>query len=522
MSNLFLDAVYKYDTYTENGAISHSTTGSELVNYFAKCGTFRDRYLKQVFADMNAIWYASPKIALQIIFYNRLISRKTKGFLNSEKVQRGQGNRSEFRSSITWLARYQPETLYKNLWLIPIVGSWKDLWHEDLLNELDRSAVYNLVLKGINDDYNKDLLAKLLPRIRSKSNTKNERHQALNKFAFGLLKVLKWTPTQYRKFKSSGKAHEFQQKMCDNQWGHLDFNKIPGQALFMLVNNEGRYDKKTTLKRHDLEKRYIEWIKEQPTAKFTGYVYKLMGKVSPKMSLAQKITLDKQFDGLIELAKQDDTEGKGFKENIWCALDTSGSMRCAVADTTAYDVCVSLGIYFSALNEGAFKDQVIMFDSTSKVKKLKGSFTSKVQQLSKTSAMGSTNFQSVIKEIVRIRTKNPTIPIEDYPTTLLIVSDMQFNATGTPQTNYEAAMQKLAEVGLPKIRIIWWWVIGRGTDFPSNMDEEGVVMLGGFDGAIISLFMDGEERAINEKPRMNLYEAMLKTLNQEILTKICI
>ena len=39
------------------------------------------------------------------------------------------------------------------------------------------------------------------------------------------------------------------------------------------------------------------------------------------------------------------------------------------------NVCMSLGIYFSTLNEGAFHKNVIMFDSTSRVKQLSGSFT---------------------------------------------------------------------------------------------------------------------------------------------------
>ena len=47
---------------------------------------------------------------------------------------------------------------------------------------------------------------------------------------------------------------------------------------------------------------------------------------------------------------------------VYFLLDTSGSMQCGVADTTAYDICISLGVYFSSLNEGAFQDHVIMFD----------------------------------------------------------------------------------------------------------------------------------------------------------------
>lgn len=527
MINKFLKAIFQYDTYTENGAISHSTSGSYLVDYFSKCSTYRDRSLEEVFADMGKIWTESPKIALQIIFYNRLISRQVKGFLNAEKVQKGQGNRSEFRKGVIWLARYQPETLNNNLWLIPIIGCWKDLWHAELLQELNRNAVYELVERGIEDPYNRDLLAKYLPRIRSKSNVSNDRHVALNNFAFGLIKYLEWTPTAYRKFKASGKAHEFQTKMCSGDWDTIDFNQIPGKALFQMVNNVGK-DEKTTFQRHYIERNYVDWIKQQPVAKFTGYVYELMDAVTSKMSIAQKLTIDKQFEGLIALAKKD---GEGIRENVWCALDTSGSMNAKVANTSAFNICISLGVYFSTLNEGSFKDQVIMFDNQSRVKKLKGSFTDKVMQIKfDTIAWGSTNFQSVIDEIVRVRLRNPDIPISDFPTTIIVVSDMQFNpAAGNAKTNYEAAMEKLNAVGLPKVRMVWWWVTGRGKDFPSTLDDEGVIMIGGFDGSIISLLVGGEEldsqnknERVVETSSMNPYEAMLKALDQEVLQQFTI
>ncbi|MEL6923884.1 MAG: DUF2828 family protein, partial [Bacteroidota bacterium] len=367
--------------------------------------------------------------------------------------------------------------------------------------------------------YNRDLLAKYLPRIRSKSNCYNERHAQLNRFAFGLIKKLKWSPSQYRKFKTSGKAHTFQQQMSNNHWGYLDFGRIPGKALFQLVNNKGR-DEMNTLERHAQVQRYVDWIQEQPTAKFTGYVYQLMKPVNRNMSLMQKLTVDKQFDGLIELAKRD----RSITENVWCALDTSGSMTARVADTSAYNICISLGIYFSSLNEGTFKDNVIMFDNQSEVKQLYGSFSDKVLQIrSSNIAWGSTNFQSVIEEIVRVREQHPTIPVKDYPTTLVVVSDMQFNPTdGNAQTNYERAMQRLAYVGLPKMRIVWWWVTGRGEDFPNQLDDEGLIMIGGFDGAILSQLLGQEAKANPSKKlqRITPYDAMLKALDQEVLNKI--
>lgn len=523
-TNLFLQAVQQHGAYTENGAVSHATTGAALVDYFAKSATYRKRSLEAVFADMGALWAESPLITLQQVFYLRMITRRTQGLLASSSVQRGQGARDEFRKCLHWLAKYQPRALSANLWLVPVVGVWKDLWHSDLIEVLPREELYALVQRGLADAYNSALLAKYLPKIRSRSQVFNERHRQLNDFAYGLCRFLGWTQREYRLFKSSGTAHGFQQKMSAGLWEALDFARISGKALFQLANRRGK-DGKTTLERHGLEQRFAQWLDTQPVAKFTGYVYELYQAVKSKMSTTQRSIIDKQFLGLIELAKQ---QTGGISGNVWCALDTSGSMQSkVVGNIAAYDICISLGVYFASLNTGAFHNNVIMFDNTSRVLQLKGtSFTDRIRKIQHTrTAWGSTNFQSVIDEIVRIRNTYPSIPVEDYPTTLLVVSDMQFNPVkGNTQTNYEAAMQALAAVGLPRMRIVWWCVTARGKDFPATIDDEGVVMIGGFDGSIVSLLLSGQQSTIDThtgtERQFNAYENMLKALDQEALRQI--
>lgn len=518
--NQFLTATRKHNTLTENGALSNSTSGSYLLDYFSKAGTFRGRSLDEIYANVSTNFGEDSELALKLQLYLRMITRKTKGFVETEKVQSGQGNKDEALKGFSWFAQYHPEFFNRNMWLLPVVGCWKDLWDLRLLPYLDRKVVYSLIRDGLHDDYNRDLLAKYLPRITSSGKTFNERRRILNDFANGLCKFLGWTQEQYRKFKSSGKAHQFQQFSSNRLYDRIDFKQIPGKALFQMVMSKGK-DGKTFIQRHNLESKYLKWIQQQPVAKFTGYPYELSKKVRSNLSLAEKYTLDKQFEGLLELGKKNNG---GINENVWCALDTSGSMGMTVVDgVTAYDICISLGVYFSALNNGAFKDHVIMFDDASRVLKLNGTFTDKIMQImqSKT-AWGSTNFQSVIDEIVRIRQSNPKIPVEDYPSTLLVVSDMQFNPSSSMQTNYESAMSKLKNVGLPNIRIVWWYVIGRRSDYPSTIEDKGTILIGGFDGAILGLLLGGEQKRDKEGNLVEIdpYQKMLEALNQQVLSLV--
>ena len=531
MSNAFLKAVQQHDFLTENGALSHSTTGDALLDYFAKAATYRQRSATEVAGDLSRMWAVSPLMTLMIVFYNRMVSRPLHGFVDCPAVQKGQGSRDEFRKAICWLHISHPDVLEKNLWLVPVVGKWNDLWHEDVVETLPRDKVYALVERGLTDDFNRPLIAKYLPRIRSKSNITQPRHLMLNAWARGLCTHLSWTEREYRKFKSNPehRAHEFQRQMCARAWDALDFSRIPGKALFKLVSDSGK-DGKSAIERN-VEARYIEWLDGQPVAKFTGYVYELVRAVKgQKLSRAKKMTFDKQFAGLIDLATKDHG---GLRENVWCAIDTSGSMQAQVAPgVSAFDICIGMGVYFASLNEGAFKDHVVMFDNTSSTLKLAGTFTDKIQQiLGRQVAWGSTNFQSVIDEIVRVRKDNPSIPVSDFPTTLIVVSDMQFNPgdASNTQTNYDLAMTKLKAVGLPKLRIVWWWVTGRGKDFPTSLDDKGVIMIGGFDGAILSLLLGGEAPKVDApvsqstaaaQPSITAAEAMVKALDQEVLRQL--
>jgi len=525
----FASALRTFNVYTENGALSHGSTGSQLVDYFAKAGTYRDREQTAVDTDMANIYADSPLVATRIIFYLRAVTRKEKGFVETEKIQKGQGSRDEFRKSIKWLATTHPEVLYTNLHLIPVVGSWKDLWHPYLVNVLKHDQVFALVKRGIDDSYNVGLIAKFLPAIKSSGKLSKENPGRIdqNNFAKSLAKYLKWTPTEYRKFKSNPKysAHQFQRVMCSGEWDKLRFDRIPGKALFNLLNHKGS-DGQNTLERHHQIERYTKWLETQPVAKYTGYVYELFKAAKAATGkLAEQMTFNKQFDGLIQLAQKDDS---GISGNVWCALDTSGSMSTAIpglASVTAFDMCLSLGIYFATLNKGSFHNSVIMFDQVSYMKQLSGTFCDKIKQLTdEKTAWGTTNFESVINEIVNLRKTRPEIPVSDFPETLIVVSDMQFSPVGgNEKTNYQNAMTKLAAVGLPKMRFVWWYVTG-GKDFPSKVEDEGVTMIGGFDGSIITMILGGETKIVDEKTGVvrnyNAYENMLKALDQEVIKEV--
>lgn len=515
---------------TENGAVSYKSTGKAIADQFGKAGTYRGRSLEDVFKEQEALWLEDHLQAIRFPFYLRMVTRKVK--VNdknvTEKVQKGQGARDESFKRLLWFAVHQPDLFYKNIWALPLVGSWKDIWtimFYDLTlgtNAIDHDVMFDLLNEGLKCKAHMELIKKFMPRIKTNSKCTTDWTRITNDLAREFANYNKLSYKDYNKLKTSGTAHDFQKLICSGRFKDINWNLIPGRALSKLTA-------KGFLTKHELEQNYIQWLEKQPTVKYTGYVYELGKEVikSYNLPLHRKVTIDKQFDELVKKAVEDGN----VLGNVLCALDTSGSMTwSSFGGVTAYDICISLGVFFSEINKGAFHNNVIMFSDNSRVKQLEGTFTDKIMQIQKdTTAWGSTNFQSIVDEIVRIRTQHPEIPLEDYPQTILVVSDMQFNPVGgNTETNYQRMKAEFYKV-FPKefvdsMKFVWWQVTDRTKDVPATLDDGGCYFFSGFDGSIITLLLGGELAEIEkkEKRQPTMEEMIGAALGQEILSYVTV
>ena len=539
-TNAFVKAA-KFRAYsvTENGATALATTGSILVDQFGKAGNFRGRPIDAVFYDMDKLWEENPQSALRFPFYLRLITRKTridKG-VKTEKVQKGQGARDEAFKRLLWLARFHKDEFARNIAILPIVGSWKDMWsllYYDITegtHAIDENLIFSLLKLGLENELHVDLVKKFMPRIKSSSKCNTEWTLNMNMLAKRFAKYLRVPYTKYNKLKASGTAHEFQKLICNGKYEELDWNKIPGRALSLLAS--GNF-----LKRHNLVNSYQDWIDKQDVAPFVGYpceLYKRFRNMSSFSYVLSK-TIDKQFDGLVKKAEAD---GK-VTENVLVGLDTSGSMMTHIKGLSNYyclDMAVSLALFFAKLNKGAFHNKVMMFDNVSTPFDLPSeSFTTNVKALPHVGC-GGTNFQSIIDELVKIRVQNPQIPLEEYPKTILVVSDMQFNPisrnwgwTSIPitekSTNAEYSRNKLKEVFpsefVDSMKFVWWDCAGRGTNtYEGESDNGQDFFFSGFDGSILTFLIGAEEKEnTTQSTKLTAEDVALDALNQEILSYV--
>lgn len=525
-------------TRTTNGAIAYTTTFSALVDQFGVSGNYMNRSYDDVCKDMESLWSNEDKnSALRFVFYLRMITRNVNiNNKKTEKVQKGLGLKDEFIKRLLWLANNEHETFLKNLWIVPLVGSWKDLFvlmHYDLIlgvNCLNRKEIYALIASCLKNNAQTDLIKKYIPRVESMKKCKTDWAKNTNRFAKELANFLGMTRLDYNHMKSKGNAHTFQKIICNGDYTKLVWDCIPGKALRLLIN--GNF-----IQNHKLEDSIKQWIDSKPSIPFNGYVYELAKDIRSyyctknDINLYKRLVADKQFETLINKAVKDGN----ITENVLPILDTSGSMETNVGNTTAMNISMSLGVFFATINKGYFHDCVMMFDSKSYFHKFQGkTFSEKLNELP-LNAMGSTNFQSVVDALVELRTKHPNIPLEEYPTTLLVVSDMQFNPTTrkwenhkivTEDSNNDLMKKKLKQVFpsdfVDSMKFIWWNCASSEINFPTECKESGEYLLSGFDGSIITLLLGDEVKEKNQKPQMDIDDMINLILSQEILQMVSI
>ena len=118
MSNVFLNGLQKTSNYavTENGALTHASTMSGLLDLFAMGAAYRTRTNEDVIMLFKNAYEENPTYALKCLFYIR-------------DIRGGQGERRFFRVATKWLATADTAAMERNLIHVPEYGRWDDLFN---------------------------------------------------------------------------------------------------------------------------------------------------------------------------------------------------------------------------------------------------------------------------------------------------------------------------------------------------------------------------------------------------------
>jgi hypothetical protein len=466
-----MEALQTENTTTTNGMTANSSSLNECVNLFFSIGAMRGKNTDKVITLFSKAFNENPRTAMRILFWSR-------------DVREGAGERQIFRDVLNYLVKNYPQAVKVNLDLIPEYGRWDDL-HGLFGTELESEAI-SLLVQGLKDA--NGLTAKWMPR----------KGMVFNK----VRKSLKVTPKELRKLIVS-LSNTIEQKMCSKRWAEIEYPKTPSLAMSRYTKAFGRNDGERFTQ-------FIESLKKGEVKVNAGALY------------PYDITKNLRFGDNKDLANEQwkalPNWMEGSDELILPMVDVSGSMNCTVGgnpNLTCMEVAISLGMYISERNEGAFKDMFMTFSSKPQIQKLLGPLSDRYRQLARADWDMSTNLEAAFKTILNQATKF-SIPQNEMPTKIIILSDMMFNqATGDGWRNESdwnptaIAMidEMYANAGYVRPGIIFWNLHASGGTFPTKFDTLGTCLISGFAPSILKNVLGGDD--------MTPISIMNKTVNSE-------
>ena len=520
------------ETLSNEKALKYTTTTDDFVDNFAAISHFKaPRTYEEVAKDMAILWSQNPLLCLKLAVYIRLITRKTK-LLSSDvlEVQKGQGLKNEGILRMYWIAINHPKTFKANIYYFISAGSWKDIFKMlslDLNNgwdnrKLDWNFLYTVILAGLQNPETTHLVRKYLPTIRT--NKKCKTKESVNNTIIGrwlagkfFACVDKYTDYRlYRQYKSEGVAHQWQQLISKQLYDSINFDKIAGRALALLVGSK-------FLENHNLDKKYSEWIESKPVAKFTGYVFELFAPLNNGTHIEKykEDTINAQFRQLIENDKNNPYS------SLLVVRDTSGSMTAKAigCNVSSFNIAKSMALYFSEFLTGEFAGTFAEFSDECVLHTWKGNTPVDKYLNDRCEDYGGTNFQSVIDMLISIKERG--VAEKDFPSGILCISDGEFANRGTNTlTNFQLAIKRLRDAGFSEdyvnnFKIILWDIpndfYGYYTEikFEDFAEAPNFFYLSGYDPSVISFLLGNS----NTAPK-NAKELFLAAMDQSLLNML--
>ena len=153
---------------------------------------------------------------------------------------------------------------------------------------------------------------------------------------------------------------------------------------------------------------------------------------------------------------------------------------------TVLDIADSLTVYTAQHNKSeAFKNKFITFSSRPEIVDLSDCDTlfSKLEKLGEYNDYTTTNVESVFNLILDTAVKN-NLKQEELPSTVLVVSDMQFNgamrADSEDITLFEGIANKFKAHGYSVPKMVFWNVNDYNDTIPLQKNDNGLVLMSGF------------------------------------------
>ncbi len=475
--------------YTENGAVTNATTMSDCLDLFATIGAIRAAEDGEIIKRFVRAYTEDADVAMKILFFGR-------------DIRGGLGERRVFRVITNWLAENRPESLRKNIELIPEYGRFDDL--VSLIGTACEGDALRTIRKQLEADLAADgdvsLLAKWLPSVNA-SNGETVRK------AKRIARYLGMSDATYRKtlVELRKRIRIIENNLREKDYS-FDYAKQPSKAMFkyrkaFLRNDGERYNaflESVTAGENKLHADTLapyEIVRSALDANRWGF--------NTRLSAGEKASLNASWESLPDF---------GDGRNALAIVDTSGSMYC-YDNALPAAVAMSLGLYFGERNTGIFGNLFIEFSSRPQLIEIKGtSFAERLEYLCSFNEVADTNVEAVFNLILDAAVRNH-VSQEELPETLYLISDMEFNSCvrNASLPNFENAKHRFAEHGYKLPQLVFWNVASRNSNQPVTKNEQGVALVSGCTPRLFSMVASGE---------LSPYAVMMEVVESERYAKI--
>lgn len=479
-------------TFTENGAVTHVSTHSDCLDLFATVGAIRNAPEQEITDRFIRAYTEDPDLAMKIIFYAR-------------DIRGGLGERRVFRIVMTYLATHEPASVKKNIEFFGEYGRFDDLL--SLMGTPCEKEMLSFIAKQLEADRkaletgeNVSLLAKWLPSV----NASNAETVATAK---KIARSLKMSDREYRKVLTALRARIriIENNLRESDYT-FDYSKQPSKAMFKYRAAFIRNDKS----------RYMDFIRsvsrgETKLHADTLMPYELVDAFLSRYGRGNAIRISAEEVSVLN-ATWDSFPDFGGNENAIAVVDTSGSMYWSGRPTPA-SVALSLGLYFAERNKGIFHNYFIEFSEDAQLIEIKGkTFVEKLRYVASLNKVANTNLESVF-DLILIAAATHHIPQEELPSTLYIISDMEFDSCvrNASLTIFENAKRRYAAYGYKLPDVVFWNVQSRNRQQPVTMNEQGVALVSGCTPRLFSMVASGD---------IDPYKVMMQIAGSERYAKI--
>lgn len=448
---------------TKEGGTAHEHELDHCLSFFSKAGSLFENRSSFYTEDKSALslfqkcWIVDKETALKLLLWLR-------------DCRGGAGNRSGFRSIANWLADMDGEWLAVNMDWIPEVGRWDDL--RSLFGTALENKAALFWAEAIRD--NQVLAAKWA-----------DRKDKPVKHALGIKEEGKFRKLLAR----IRKNHIVEHKMSTRRWNEIDYHTVPSLAMARYTN---------AFMRHD-ENRFTKYKEQLKTGESTIHADVLFPHDCIRtVRNGDAEIAEAQFNALPNYLE-------GTNEKIVVISDTSGSMTIHVSGSIkAVDVSQGMALYCSAKipEDNPFHKKFIGFCDEGRFKNWNGmSFSQAVNDHNIfDGAIGPTQIDRALKLI--LETASFFGISDDYmPTTLLIVSDMQFHVQtrrmgmrGKPisTTEVNEVLDEFEQKGYSRPKIVYWNTAGYAGS-PETALGNNVSLVSGFSPAVLKAIFSGED-----------------------------